>query len=52
MDTRFAWVAADIQFSSDIIERKPGFDNRSGFARLDSTIVRSYRSTSSQLRDH
>ena len=52
MDTRFAWVAADIQFSSDIIERKSGFDNKFGLARLDLLIVRSYCPASSQLRGH
>ena len=52
MDMRFDWAAVDIQFSSDIIERKSSFDNKFGLARLDSPIVRSYYSTSSRLRGH
>ena len=52
MDMRFDWAAVDIQFSSDIIERSSGFDNKFGLARLDLFIVRSYCPTSSQLRGH
>ena len=52
MDMRFDWAAVDIQFSSDIVGRNSGFDNKFGSARLDSLIARSYYSTSSQLRVH
>ena len=52
MDTRFDWAAVDIQFSSDIIERKSGFDNKFGLVRLDSLIENSRYPASNQLRGH
>lgn len=52
MDTRFDQAAVDIQFSSDIIERKSGFDNKFGLVRLDSLIVKSRYPASNQLRGH